>query len=205
MQDADFDRFLQEFQRLSAALQGFKQSHIEAKGKADAYFHVLKRFPLADVIAKADHWLNTEAKMPKPAEWAAVMIRKRVDLPVATQAQADAWTRAEAQRWQDSPCTCRECLEADVSDKPRRFVPECTADDQDRKVLIDGKMQTAGHWAHGWELKRGYDARANFWNKCYELDLMTKREVKKADTRPIAERLEALFAKKGPHAETRTD
>lgn len=167
MVDADFDRFRLEFQRLSAALHGFKQSAEEARSKLDAYFHVLKKLSLSDVIAKADRWLATETKMPKPAEWAGVVIVKSIALPVLSHVQATAWLRAEALRWEDAPCTCAECREADVHEKPLRFVPEFTDEDRDRRVVIGERAVTAGHWAHGYELARYYQAQANFWNAAY--------------------------------------
>jgi hypothetical protein len=189
MTQADFDSFGLEFRRLSAALEKYKQSPAEITQKIDAYFHVLKGLPLSDVIAKADTWLSTQVKMPKPAEWAAVVVRKVVDLPVLLEREAREWRKAEQQRWEDAPCGCQSCVEAGVSEKPLRFVPE------ERQAIepLSKRVVTAGKWAHGWDLFRWYQARADFYNRCLELGLRGERVLQPRAKRSFEDRLAAIF------------
>lgn len=49
------------------------------------------------------------------------------------------------------PCTCPECVQAGVDDKPQR---------RDRYT---------GEWLHGYPLKRNHDAEAAFWRKFREM------------------------------------
>ena len=179
MTEQDYDAFLVEYKRLSAALERFKQTPEDVVRKSDVYFHVLKRFPLREVTAKADSWLARESKMPKPAEWAAVVITApAVEIPVLPEGAAREWLSAERDRWERTPCACRECAAAGVSDLPRRFVPEFDANGQDRHVRIGGRIVTAGHWAHGQELAGYWVAREAFWAKYDEMFPNNKRKGK---------------------------
>lgn len=172
MRANDYDGFVAEFLRLSRALERFRQESAELAARADVYFHALKHLPLADLIAKADVWLRTETKFPKPADWAAVRRPPaRADGPEMTLHEATLYRRAEAMGYEDpDSCDCLACVEADVSERPRRFVPEFMEDGRDRKVRdpIGQRLITAGHWAHGAELARWYSARAAFYAVCRE-------------------------------------
>lgn len=199
MTDRDFPAFVNEFKRLAAALDSYKRTPEEVSAKADAYFHVLKKYPLADVIAKADAWLQTETKMPKPAEWAGITPKRPpVELRVLTDADARTYRRAESLGYEDEPCACALCVHAGVHEKPLRFVPEFDADDVSVKVKdpIGDRVVIAGHWAHGRELFAYYDARANFWNRMYQLGLVNAHERQKAEREPLWKRLELLFSKR---------
>jgi hypothetical protein len=189
MTQADFDAFGVEFRRLSAALEKYKQSPAEITQKIDAYFHVLKAFPLSDVIAKADTWLQTQVKMPKPAEWAAVVVRRLAEIPPMGEREAREWRAAEQQRWQAEPCGCQSCVEAGVNDKPLRFVPE----ERQATEPLSQRVVTAGHWAHGWELFRWYQARADFYNRCLELGLRWERVLQPRVKRSFEDRLAEIF------------
>jgi hypothetical protein len=192
----DFDAFSREYRRLSAALERYKQSPVELASKADAYFHVLKKYPLTAVIAKADQWLEREAKFPKPAEWAAVIVRRAVELPVLSQDDAKDYRRAELLGWEDTPCGCSDCLKAGVHEKPLRFVPIEGRDGAYRKATdpLLNRTVTAGHWAHGFELFRWYDARASFYNRCLELGLRGDvLKPTKAPKRPFSELMKLIF------------
>lgn len=197
MTAGDFDTFFNEFKRLSAALDPYKRTPADTAAKADAYFHALKRLTITEVIAKADAWLATADKFPKPAQWAEQIIHRAAPpLPVLSASDVTEYLRAETLRHEDDPCGCRECREAEVSDKPLRFVPEFTPDDRDRKVRCGERIVTAGHWAHGYELARFYQARADFWNRCVELGLLTKKAAQTADKVSVEKRLEQIFAKR---------
>lgn len=164
MTDQDYESFRREYLRLSAALERFKQSSEEQSRRLDAYFHALKAFPLGDVIAKADTWLAKETKFPKPAEWAGVIVRKVAPLPAMSDADARDYIRAEGLRYEDTPCWCPECVTAEVSEKPLRFVP---LEPEQRKRLGD-RIVVAGRWAHGFELFRWYRSRADYYNAMAE-------------------------------------
>lgn len=168
MIDQDFDAFVQEFARLAAAFERYKLSPTELRQKADVYFHALKRFPLSEVVAKADTWLMAEKAMPKPVEWATTKVRRPEVLPgpMAPDAAAE-WQAAERAGWEGDPCHCRECVEAGVNEKPIRFVPDETPDGRDPKRMIGNRIVTQGRWIHGWDLHRWYHARAQFYNDFY--------------------------------------
>lgn len=195
MTDQDYEAFGKEFKRLSAALEPFKQSPEQLNSRIDAYFHALKKLPLSVVTAKADEWLKREKKFPVPAQWVSVIVHTAVELPVLTPREAQEWQAAERQGWESEPCDCPRCVSAGVSEKPARFVPEFDREDRDVKARIGDRIVTVGHWAHGDELARWYTARAAFWNRCYELGLMTKAEQTKADKVPLEKRLEQIFGK----------
>ena len=171
MTQSDYDAFSAEYRRLSAALERYKQSPQELATKTDAYFHVLKAFPLHEVIAKADQWLKRETTFPKPAQWAGVMVFRAADVPVMSDDEARIYRRAESLKWEDEPCACRVCVDAGVDWKPIRFVPETDADDRDRQVRdpLRERIVTAGHWAHGHELQRYYVAKGQFYQRAGEL------------------------------------
>jgi len=169
MTEADYPVFMGEFDRLHAALAGYRSKPDEARAKADAYFHAMKHLSLSDVTAKADAWLQRESKMPKPVEWASVRISRGVEMPTFTPREEREYLRAEALHYEDAPCGCPLCFQAGVSDKPIRFVPDFTPDDRDDRVRIGERIVTRGHWSHGVELARYYKARADFWNRYYEM------------------------------------
>lgn len=174
MIDKDYEAFTREFARLSAALERFRSTPQEAAAKADAYFHVLKAFTLEQVIGKADRWLATETKMPRPVEWAGVVVpAATAPLRELTAREAAEYRQAEVSGYEGEPCACPSCVEAGVHDKPIRFVPDLDADDHPIHARDAGRNRvvTAGHWAHGHELARWYAAKFAFWNRCLELGL----------------------------------
>lgn len=196
----DYQPFQQEFTRLSHALNAFKQTPEQIHAKADAYFHALKKFPFTDVCAKADAWLQTEAKFPKPVEWANQVVRhERPPLHVLTTAEATTYRDAERQGWEAPPCECARCLQAGVHEKPIRFVPEFDRHDVSEKVVdpIGNRIVVAGHWAHGRELAGYYEAWAGFWNRCLELGLLSVKERANVEQEPIEKRLEKIFSRIG--------
>lgn len=132
-----------------------------------SYYRALSRHTLPDLERAADVWIAKAEKFPKPMEWAAsIPARQIVDLPVMTDAQSREYAEAEQQRYERKPCDCPECRVHQVSHLPQRFVPEFTAYDTDRKVRdpLRDRIVTAGHWAHGRELRGYYDAMAAFFS-----------------------------------------
>ena len=51
-----------------------------------------------------------------------------------------------------------------MSDRPTRFVPEFTAEDIEDRAFCPAlnRLVVTGHWAHGYELKRWYEAKETF-------------------------------------------
>lgn len=162
MTEQDYDLFLAEFRRLAAALERYKAMPADMSAKADAYFHVLKALSLREVVAKADAWLARETKMPKPAEWAGIVVQGAAPVPPLPEDEAREWLAAERRQWQDEPCGCFTCRRFNVADHPRRFVPMLDADDRDVRGRIGQRIVTRGSWIHGEELMRWYLARENF-------------------------------------------
>jgi hypothetical protein len=173
MTEQDYEAFGNELKRLSSALDRYAPKGDDMASKVDAYFHALKKYPLSEVIAKADRWLEKEKKFPAPAEWASVIVSRSQPLPVLTPAEAREYHAAELARWEQPPCGCGTCVAARIEQKPLRFVPDLDRDDRDIKAIdpANGRVVSRGHWAHGWELARWYEARANFHNACLERGL----------------------------------
>jgi hypothetical protein len=137
----------------------------------NAYFKALRRFDLRAIQCGADRCAQQLKYFPKPVEWIEAIPRRDPgpELFQMNAEQAHEWRRAEALRWEDRPCLCHACKTAGVHEKPLRFVPEFTDDDRDRKVKLDDRIVTAGHWAHGDELARWYQAKGDFYEKFYAL------------------------------------
>lgn len=134
------------------------------------YFKALRRFPLAQVQAGAEAWMQRGKYFPKPAEWIDSIPRRAtvaVDIPAMSEAEASDYRRAEKLRYDDRPCVCPRCREVGVTDKPLRFVPEVNPDGTDRKVRDGDRIVVAGHWAHGAELARWYQAKGDFYERFY--------------------------------------
>jgi hypothetical protein len=163
-----------EFNAVFMALKGtfrLRGERAETDLVRDSYFKALRRYTLQQVRAGADAWTQRGKFFPKPAEWIEAIPRRQIgaDMFAMSAEQAHEWRRAEALRWEDRPCLCHACKTAGVSEKPLRFVPEFTEDDRDRKVKLDDRIVTAGHWAHGDELARWYQAKGDFYEKFYAL------------------------------------
>lgn len=168
MTPTDFDTFVIEFRRMSTALDRFKSTPEDLAARANAYFTVLKKFPLAVVIAKADAWLARQAHFPKPAEWAnqVLPMAPSSNVRVMRADEAREWRIAKAQAWEGDPCGCPECLAAGVASEPTRFVPMWDDDrDEPEKAIepLTQSVQAPGRWIHGYELRRWCDAKAKFY------------------------------------------
>ena len=165
-----------EFQSLIkrvAAVFRVRTDTEDFKGLASSYFRALSKSDLGDLERGADAWIATGERFPKPHEWVKAIPRPERVYRVMTDTQAREWHRAERLGWEDEPCACLDCKAAQVEWKPIRFVPDVT-DYEDVVLMKDpirDKIQTAGHWAHGEELKRWYAAKGAFWQRCDELGL----------------------------------
>lgn len=188
MTDSDVFAFTALAKRVGIAL-GKRVEFEDFKALTGTYFRVLRRYDLGDLERGADIWIARETRFPKPAEWASAIPRQEADCRVMSQNEAIEYARAEKLGYEGESCSCPECIDAGVNEKSLRFVPECVGDADVRvKNPFTDRIVTAGHWAHGWELFRYYDAKADFYNTCLELGL--RRNVltpKDSVTRPHRE------------------
>jgi len=166
--DSEVFSFMQVFRSVQRVFPLRGEEH-EVNDVGASYFKALKRFDLKAVQSGADRWLQQGKRFPKPAEWIDAIPRRLETVEIAALAglEAKEWLDAEQQRWENSPCLCPECRAANVEEKPLRFVPN----DPIEQGKIGERIVTRGHWIHGWDLFRWYQARADFYNRCVELGL----------------------------------
>ena len=166
MTDGELFAFVDVFKGVQRVMGKRMTEGEEAQTHRD-YFRALRRFPLDQVRAGAEVWLQRGKYFPKPAEWIDAIPRRQesaaVNVPAMTEQESRDYHRAELMRYTAPPCTCKECLESGMDTQPMRFVPEFTAEDRERLLRDGDRIVTAGHWAHGWELARWYEARAFFY------------------------------------------
>lgn len=196
MTDSDLPAFMETFRQVVRVFP-LRGGDEETQRLTSSYFKALRRFHLTDVQAGADAHIASGIHFPKPAEWIGkIPPRKRTQLRRMTDADAREYRRAELLGYEDAPCSCALCQEAGVTERPIRFVPD--ADDNDRDIKVEdpigNREVTEGHWAHGAELRRWYEARADFWNLYYTLKGATTPKEKRQAKRSFEERLAALDA-----------
>ena len=169
MNDGELFAFVDVFRGVQRVFGKRVQDHEEGQMHRD-YFKALRRFTIDQVKAGAEAWTQRGKYFPKPAEWIDAIPRREaptVNVPALSEQDARDYARAEQLRYEGSPCTCRECVQAGMAERATRFVPEFV-DDHARLVRFGERIVTAGHWAHGFELARWYQARADFYNKFLE-------------------------------------
>lgn len=188
MTDSEVFAFMDVFRGLERVFPKRLEEHERQRLGAD-YFRTLRKFPLPQVAAGAEVWLQRGKYFPKPAEWLDAIPRQRAvvaELPAIAARELADLRRAESLGYEDVPCACAECRAADVTEKPIRFVPDITADGTERKALDGERTVTLGHWAHGYELARWYQARADFWERCHALGLTSvAKELKKQQRQAV--------------------
>jgi hypothetical protein len=165
MTDGELFAFVDVFKGVQRVLGKRMTEGEEAQTHRD-YFRALRRFSLAQVMAGAEVCIQRGKYFPKPAEWIDAIPKRQampLDIPAMTDQESRDYHRAELMRYTAPPCTCTECVESGMTETPMRFVPEFTADDRERLLRDGERIVTAGHWAHGWELARWYEARAFFY------------------------------------------
>ena len=124
------------------------------------HFRVLDFASLPDVLAASKTCLTTCKHFPKVAEWvdalpAPPVTHVAADLRVMATPEREAYHHAEALLWQDEPCSCWDCQDAGVTERPLRFVPDEVHGVLDRAIDTDrNRVVVTGHWAHGDELAR---------------------------------------------------
>lgn len=141
------------------------------------YFRLLKRCDFADVTRAADAWAQGHKFFPQAAEWLATVRSMPKGEPILELGTAETaeWLEAERRRFEADSCSCRDCCEARIDgqmdDKPVRFVPTEDRFGECETRLIGARQVVRGHWAHGFELARWYQARAGFYEVALRLKL----------------------------------
>jgi hypothetical protein len=162
--DTDRDTFDRAFRRVCGAFG----KHLKADDLHDlslTYFRILESHPLDRVLLAAKACISTSKKFPLAADWLAALLADRpvaapADVRTMTIDEIDERADAEAARYDGQPCLCRDCVRANVDDRALRYVPD---DDERAFNTRRNTVQTPGHWAHGEELARWYDARERFY------------------------------------------
>lgn len=168
MTDFDFTTFEKTFGRVVTAFR-LKLRASERDELTRTYFKILDQHAIEDVAAAGKRCVEKQRTFPKAADWLAELASSAATVCPADRRQmrveeADELARAEALCFDDAPCYCAECVTAGVDGLPLRFVPsEFTSDELERAFNPRrGKLDVVGHWAHGEELARWYQARAAF-------------------------------------------
>lgn len=164
MTDAELFEFMSIFRTLMKVFpKKTDEEGVTAIGQV--YFKALKRFSLGQIQTGADNYAMRGKYFPKPAEWAEAIPRLAEGAEISQLSYADSaiWLEAERLRLDGEPCHCGACREAGVDHRLVRFVPEDTADGRSVRARIGDRVVVRGHWAHGFELKRWYAAKEQFW------------------------------------------
>lgn len=175
MRDADLVGFQQVFRQMASAF-GKKSDETSVP----SYFRALQRCELVDVARAADAWVAREKFFPKPSEWLSTIRSLPSGEPSApllemSRDEAAEWIDAEQHHFEAEPCSCRACSEARIADamddKPLRFVPTEDRFGNYERRLLGSREVVRGHWAHGFELARWYQARAGYYEVALRLKL----------------------------------
>jgi hypothetical protein len=166
--DSDRVTFARAFQRVCGAFRlRFKAN--EAEDLTTTYFKILEPYPLDRVLLAGKQCMTVSRKFPLAADWVAAVVdlsdRTPSDVRQMTIDELDEHEAAERARWEDAPCSCVACVRANVGQSPLRFVPTHATFSEDERAFNPRRqaVQIVGHWAHGEELGRWYDARARFY------------------------------------------
>jgi hypothetical protein len=165
VQDADLFPFLAIFRDLLAVFPK-RLDENEINVMAKSYFTALRRFSVPEIQAGADAWMQRGKFFPKPAEWRESIPRASRDAIVLSpinESEAAEYLAAERKGWEGEPCDCRMCQSAGVTHRFLRYVPEVDGYGLNAKGLIGTRTIVRGHWAHGEELARWYEAHDAFW------------------------------------------
>lgn len=169
MTELDYEDFDQAFKRLVGYYR-LKMRTGEQVELSRTYFRLLEDHPLDVVLLAGKQWMGKHRRFPKAVEWREVIETGNGPSAPATArqmstAELEEYAAAERDRFAGQLCLCSECCRAGVDDLPMRFVPTLIAEDEHERAYNPQRqrMQIAGHWAHGEELRRWYDARDAFY------------------------------------------
>jgi len=168
MTDDDFSTFDRAFRRVCGAFR-LKLKPVEVEELTRTYFRVLESYPLEEVLRAGKTCLTKSRKFPRPADWIAELAGALPPCPKdqrqMTLAEMDDLDRAKRLRYRDHPCLCSDCCRAGVDERELRFVPTLRLDEEEERAFNPRRNgpEVVGHWAHGEELRRWYEARGNFY------------------------------------------
>lgn len=172
MRDTDLPAFKRVVEQLATAMSKKLDESI-----IPTYFRLLQNEELADLARAGDAWAQRSKFFPKAAEWLETVrsIPKGDPLLEMARDEAAEWLAAERHFFEAEPCSCRECSEARIAgymdDKPLRFVPNEDRYGGYEKRVLGNREVLRGHWAHGFELARWYQARAGFYEVALRLKM----------------------------------
>jgi hypothetical protein len=179
MTDIDRGKFGEVVTRL-ARHYNRKYSDAEREGLTRTYFNGLKAWALEDVIRGAERVIETSRRFPLVAEWQELISAARRDRFVPCPTDARQMTPAEileherayALHYEDEPCSCSECVRANVDHLAIRFVP---LDDEVAFNPKVGRLVPIGYWLHGEGLGRWYEAKRKFLTSATQAGLKPER------------------------------
>jgi len=168
--EADYGTFERAFGRVCGAFR-LRLTATERQDLTRTYFKVLEPYDLEQVLQIGRRCLERYKKFPTVSDWIAELDdtarTRRARTPEArhmTVSEVEERTSAERQRYSDAPCTCVACRAAGVEDHAIRYVPTLVGDEEERAWDPQRqRLEIVGHWAHGAELRRWYEARAAFF------------------------------------------
>jgi hypothetical protein len=171
MFDRDFVTFDRAFGRVCGAYR-LKVKPSEAEELTKTYFKVLEPWALEAVLAAGKLVMAKCKRFPSISEWVAELPTITTATPPADRrlmsvAEMDEHERAAAMRYEGTPCGCPSCFGAGIHERPIRFVPTLVSllDDAYERAFNSrrNQLEVVGHWAHGEELARWYQARDHFF------------------------------------------
>lgn len=196
MTETDFGTFERAFGRVCGAFR-LKLKGTEREELTRTYFRVLESFPLEEVLLAGKKCITTYRKFPPAADWIATLAAPRVTTAAGADVrqmgafELEEYERAERRRYEDDPCGCGDCVQAGVDHRLLRFVPTLFGDVEERAFNPRRKaVQVVGHWAHGEELQRWYDARDRFFAVA---PVGIARLLRSRDPRAFAARIDAIY------------
>lgn len=204
MTETEFGTFDRAFGRVVGAYR-LKLKPTEAEELTRTYFRVLEPFPLEEVLLAGKRCLTKYRRFPPAADWIAELTATAAAPAAAADVrqmgafELEEYEHATRLRYTDQPCACAECAAAGVGDRSVRFVPTLFGGVEERAFNPRRKVvQVVGHWAHGEELRRWYEARDGFFALA---PAGIVRLLHQRDRRSFTARVDAIFRPLSPERE----
>lgn len=168
MTDLEYPTFSEAFRRVITAFR-LKLKAAEIDELTRTYFRMMTAYELDAVLAAGRVCIGKYRTFPKAADWLTELGPTTTrgcpeDLRHMSADELDVFEQAARTRYEDLPCACGACVHAGMTDRPLRFVPTLDGESYERAYNPrTGRVELAGHWAHGAELARWYAARDAFF------------------------------------------
>ena len=166
---SDLGTFDRAFRRVCGAFR-VRLKADEAEDLSRTYFKILEAYPLDRVLLVGKAIVSTSRRFPLAADWVAELDATAgtvapADRRQMTTAEVDEYEAAARAHWEGPECACAACSAAQTTDRPLRYVPTLATFDDDERAYNARRqlVQVVGHWAHGDELRRWYEARSRFY------------------------------------------